>query len=87
MDRFITEKETESLLRQQTRLIAMPDGKRRVLTLFRLVWDSFDLVRGVGLLAESEVIALAAQHSERTGEAFEMSFERVVGYAHRKLAQ
>jgi len=69
------------------RLLAMPDGKRRVVTLFRLVWDSFDLVRGSGMLGEAEVIALAAQHAERTGEAFEMSFERVVGYAHRKLAQ
>lgn len=85
MDRFLTERETEALLREETRYIEMPDGERRALRLFTLVWNSFDMILRTGTFNSSAIFTLASQHSQRTGEAFEISFERVVGTIHRKL--
>ncbi|MDE8653851.1 hypothetical protein [Novosphingobium album (ex Liu et al. 2023)] len=87
MDRFITERETEDLLDEEVRVLAMPNGERRSVRAFRLVWSSYDIVLRSGAFSEPEVITLADQHSARTGQAFETSLERVVGTIHEKLAR
>ena len=83
----MTERETEALLREEVRAIAMPDGSRRAVRLFTLVWNSFDIILRTGIFTSDMILTLAGQHSARTGQPFEISLERVIGTIHRKLSK
>lgn len=85
MSKFMTEREMEALLHEETRLLAMPDGKRRTVRAFRLIWNSLDLIVRHGAFTQGQIVSLACRQADESGESFETSFERVLGYIHRKL--
>lgn len=85
MSRFITEKETDSLLETENRSLMLPDGDPLQVRHFRIVWNSFDLIVKSGVMTAETITEIAAEHSAATGQSFEEALERVCGYAHREL--
>lgn len=82
---FITEKQTEDYLEQETRAILMPDGTRRPFTGFKLMWRSFDYLTLAGNYTGKELTALALQNAQEMGYSFEQSFPSVLAYLHQHV--
>lgn len=85
MSFFITEKETEEYLKQETRKIPMPDGSSRLLTTFKLVWRSWDFLILCGNYSRVELTSLAQINSREVGCSFEDSFRDTLAVLHRDL--
>ena len=82
---FITEKETEALLEQETRPIPMPDGSMRPFTGFRLMWESYDFLILCGNYTGKELVDLAIHNSKAMSYSFEESFPALLSYIHRHV--
>lgn len=83
---FITEKEVEDYLAQETRDIVMPDGTRRPMTAFKLAWRSFDFILdNTEYVTEQTITGWAQDEAQGSGRSFEQAFHAVLAYAHRDL--
>lgn len=91
MERFITEKETEAWLEQETRDITMPDGSTRPITHFKLMWNGFDFLTATPYYqpkpyyTEARLVEWAVMDAEGTGRSFEETFPGVVTYVYKAL--
>ena len=82
---FITEKETEDYLSEETRLIPMPDGTQHAFTGFKLMWGSFDYLILTTDFTSKELVELAVLDAEEMGYSFEDSFPNILAYIHREV--
>jgi len=82
---FITEKETEDYLSEETRLIPMPDGTQRAFTGFKLMWRSLDYLISTTDFTSKELVELADVNAEEMGYSFEASFPNMLAYIHREV--
>jgi hypothetical protein len=83
MSFFITEKETEKWLEPESRDIAMPDGSKRSIEMFKLAWRSFDFLTVCQCYTAKELIELSIKNADEMGYSFEDSFPNVLAYLHR----
>jgi hypothetical protein len=81
---FISEKETEDYLSEETRMIPMPDGEQRAFTGFKLMWRSLDYLVLTTDYSSKDLVEQAAVNAEETGCSFEDSFPNVLAYIHRE---
>jgi hypothetical protein len=84
---FITEKQTEEWLQLETRTIQMPDGTRKPITYFRLIWRSLDYLILCGNWSTQELVDLAFKNAAEVGGSFEQNFAAVLTYVHHQLRQ
>lgn len=82
---FITEKETEDYLSEETRLIPMPDGSQRAFTGFKLMWRSLDYLILTTDFTSKDLVELAILDAEEMGYTFEASFPNMLAYVHREV--
>jgi len=82
MTHFWTEKEIESYLESQTRMLPRSDGSEQVMTGQKLMWDAVDFIIGTYTYTMRQLIELVEQNMERQQITFEDSFKRVVAYIH-----
>lgn len=82
---FITEKETEAWLEEETRTLTLPDGTVKPFTGFKLLWRSFDYILETSTFTEKRLIELAQLSSRETGRSFGQSFHDLLAYTHRLL--
>lgn len=80
---FITEKETESWLEQESRDLAMPDGSKRSVQMFKINWRSYDFLTVCRCYTPKELIDLSIKNADEMGYSFEDSFPNVLSYLHR----
>ena len=81
---FITEKETEDYLSEETRMIPMPDGTQRAFTGFKLMWRSLEYLILTTDFTSKELVELAVLDAEEMGYTFEDSFPNMLAYVHRE---
>lgn len=83
---FITEKDTEAYLEQETREVRMPDGSLRPVRLFKLVWRSFDYILATSRhIQEEDLTGWGLLSAQETGRSFDLQFPNVLAYTHRAL--
>jgi len=82
---FITEKETEDYLTEETRVIPMPDGSQRAFSGFKLMWYSLDYLISTTDFTRKQLVELAVVNAEEMGYSFEDSFPNVLAYIHREV--
>jgi hypothetical protein len=80
---FMTEKETEAFLVQETRQLPMPDGTTRPFTAMKVWWDAYDFLVATRSWSEKELVNLIAINADETRTAFEESFQAVLSYIDR----
>ena len=83
--KFLTEKETESLLETETRNLPMPDGTTQPFAGFKFMWRSYDFIIESGLYTGKRLTELAVINGEETGCAFDISLRNVLAYIHQAL--
>ena len=86
LDKPETEEDVELLLESRPRFLRMPDGKRRMFWLPRVVWqaESFAVVSG---FEEKQLVDWAIEEGERTGLPFELTYPYIVYCAAHKAAE
>jgi len=82
---FLTEKETESWLKSQTRDLPMPDGSMRPFTGSRILWETVDLLTLLTGYSCTQLVEFALEESAMNGVSFERAFPGVVGYLESRL--
>ena len=83
---FKTEKQIEESLKREGRYIAMPDGSRRWVSGFKVMWDAYDfLISEYGRWTEKEIVEIALVSSKETGRSFEDAFVNMVGYIYHDI--
>ena len=81
-----TEEDVDRLLESRPRFLRMPDGKRLMVWLPRVVWEaeSFAVVSGYD---ENQLVQWAVEQGERTGFPLEITYPFTVYSAAHKAAQ
>jgi hypothetical protein len=74
-------------LRQETRVLTMPDGEPYPVTAFKLCWDAYDLILEYGFYKKDQLIRMAEALSEITGRSFEEQFFCMVAVAQRNIIE
>ncbi len=83
----MTERETEALLVRQTRDLALPCGRKEVVTHSAHVWQLFDLIQESGFYTHDELMQLSRDNMAGTGYSFTDAFVSVVTYIHRTMVE
>lgn len=74
-----TEFEIENYLTEETRELIAPDGQRRVVTMFRADWITYDAVRVDDMLTEPALVAWADERVAEEGINFGDAFRGNMG--------
>ena len=82
---FITEKEIESLLEEETRNITMPNGDIQPFTAFKLFWITLNYLTKYRGYTEERLVELAVINAKETGRTFDQSFTNSIAYMHKHL--
>ena len=75
-----TEKQMERWLESETRNIAMPDGDRRFITMFRLFWKSYDSLITLSGYTPEQISGWAVEEAGLQGMEFQKAFEGVIAW-------
>lgn len=86
LDRPETNEDVERLLESRPKFVRMPDGKRRMTWLPRVVWQAEDFAIVSGY-KEEQLIQWAVEQGERTGFPLEITYPFVVYSAAHRAAQ
>jgi hypothetical protein len=81
---FITEKETERLIQQEVRALALPDGASEPVRTSVLIWEIFDLILQTNIYSYDELIDLTRGNMDGSGYSFSEAFCSVISYIHQK---
>ena len=85
MKTFMTEKQIEDLLVNETRMLPLPGGGEQVMTGSKLMWGTLDLIIKTNRFTMDEIIAFSRQTMTSKGYSFEDAFKSVVSYIDRKF--
>ncbi len=80
MTDFLTEKQTEALLKLETRRLPLPEGGTQTMTATRLLWKRVDLFGRAQMFTLDELVGLARMNMADTKYSFEEAFKSVVAY-------
>lgn len=64
---FLTEKDMEALLVEETRTLPMPDGTAKVVRNFKMTWTNYDIVLKYGPLSAIEISTLMMFRAAKFG--------------------
>lgn len=88
---FLTEKQVESYLQRETRIVYNSKGKAYHITMFSGEWRSFEIVLNCDFWSSEEIVDLvetdrnAALAMKRTNKTFSEYFPDVVSYMHYRV--
>lgn len=85
MKPFLTEKQIEDLLVNETRMLPLPGGGEQVMTGPNLMWQAVDFITGTHRFTMNELIGFARSTMAEKGYSFEEAFQSVVAYIDGRL--
>lgn len=77
---FITEKQIEAYLVNETRMLPLPGGGEQVMTGPNLMWQAVDFITGTCAFTMNELIGFTRSTMAEKGYTFEEAFKSVVAY-------
>ena len=76
----MTEKQIESYLEEETRMLPLPDSSEQLVRGPKLMWDAVDFIIDTHTYTMTELINLTQDNMRKQDCSFQESFERVVAY-------
>ena len=84
---FTTKQQAEDYLTLEARALPMPDGSRRVVVGFPLMWKNVEFLSTVPPYTEAKLMELALHSQCETGRPLDQSFRNVVAYVMQQVAK
>ncbi len=84
MTDFLTEKQTEDLLKPETNTITLPNGKTETIRATKLFWIRLDLLIKANIITMKRLIELTHINQQDMGYGFDDAFLSVVAYVDQR---
>ena len=85
MPPFLTEKQIEALLVDETRDLVLPEGETQVMTGPKLMWNAFDFIIEDKTFTFEDVIDFTQSTMKTKGYSFDNAFKSVLSYIDNRL--
>lgn len=79
---FVSEKETERLLSQEVRDLALPEGGTRSVRTSVHAWELYDLIVQSGSYTHDEIMTLTRGNMSGATRSFDEAFTNLIAYIH-----
>lgn len=87
MKTFMTEKQIEDLLVNETRMLPLPGGGEQVMTGPKLMWQAVDFFINSRSYTLNELIGFTRSTMTEKGYSFEEAFKSVVAYIDGRISR
>jgi len=81
MRKFLTQKDVEAYLEQETRSVRLPGGRQKELTCSRLTWRNLEGLLSEKICTEEYLTGTAEGIARETGKSLPACLSWVIGYA------
>jgi hypothetical protein len=87
MKTFMTEKQIEDLLVNETRMLPLPGGGEQVMTGPKLMWQSVDFFINASIYTQAELIGFTRRTMTEKGYSFDDAFKSVIAYIDGRISR
>ena len=81
----MTEKQIESCLESETRMLPLPEGGEQVMAGPKLMWEAVDFIVDTYTYSMNDLIAFTRRTMREKGYDFSDAFQSVVSYIHQSI--